>query len=105
MHDYLQVFLLDLNVLFIRLLTCSVYCGEKIQADDFLEDILNLEAGLEEADRNRAMDTSSNHQTLPPEVSFKKKCCTFYFLPGIIATRVFFHRSVFPSWCTGRYDC
>ncbi|XP_057368023.1 uncharacterized protein LOC130689024 isoform X1 [Daphnia carinata] len=39
------------------------------EADDFLEDILNLEAGLEAADRNRVMDTSSHHQTLPPEVS------------------------------------
>jgi hypothetical protein len=36
-----------------------------------LEDILNLEAGLEEADRNRVMDATSEHhqhQTLPPEV-------------------------------------
>lgn len=41
---------------------------KKKKADDFLEDILNLEAGLEEADRNRVMDTSSQHQTLPPEV-------------------------------------
>ncbi|XP_046449469.1 protein eyes shut-like isoform X4 [Daphnia pulex] len=42
------------------------------EADDFLEDILNLEAGLEEADRNRVMDATSEHhqhQTLPPEVS------------------------------------
>ena len=42
------------------------------KADDFLEDILNLEAGLEEADRNRVMDTTSEHhhqhQTLAPEV-------------------------------------
>lgn len=36
-----------------------------------MEDILNLEAGLEEADRNRVMDATSEHhqhQTLPPEV-------------------------------------
>lgn len=45
----------------------------KQKADDFLEDILNLEAGLEAADRNRSMDistTTSNHQTLPAEVIF-----------------------------------
>ena len=37
-----------------------------------MEDILNLEAGLEEADRNRVMDTTSEHhqhQTLAPEVN------------------------------------
>lgn len=49
------------------------------QADDFLEDILNLEAGLEAADRNRVMDTSSHHQTLPPEVIINKMIALFGF--------------------------
>ena len=45
-----------------------------LQADDFLEDILNLEAGLEAADRSRIMDSSASHiqQTIPTEVEKKK---------------------------------
>ena len=44
-----------------------------LQADDFLEDILNLEAGLEAADRSRIMDSSASHiqQTIPTEVEKK----------------------------------
>lgn len=59
-----------------------------LQADDFLEDILNLEAGLEAADRSRIMDSSTSHiqQTIPTEVdkSFSAticflNCLEFYF--------------------------
>ncbi len=50
-----------------------VYCVTRLsQADDFLEDILNLEAGLEAADRNRiTMDsTGIHHQIIPTEVFY-----------------------------------
>ena len=54
-----------------------------LQADDFLEDILNLEAGLEAADRSRIMDSSASHiqQTIPTEVEKKniKSCLGFFF--------------------------
>jgi hypothetical protein len=73
------------------------------KADDFLEDILNLEAGLEEADRNRVMDTTSEHhhqhQTLAPEVKiqFQWKQVEPLIRVNYTVNLLFFYFSIFLS--------